>query len=176
MFSPGAHHGHHLRRYILGFPGDTPERIARDIRNVQQELPVDLLEFFILTPAAGLGRPPSAAQDGVWDGPRHENNNDSSSTFTPATRSYISRVAGSHRKAGDLYYSPSTSRRSSAAPRRHGIKPGAPPQSYLQSISPSAGERASAAGRLFPPQIAAASGRVACRAKNPLDVLSTTGP
>src|SRR6266404_2251974 len=36
--------------YILGFPGDTPEQIARDIRTVQQELPVDLLEFFILTP------------------------------------------------------------------------------------------------------------------------------
>ncbi|MGA8498959.1 MAG: hypothetical protein WB764_25985 [Xanthobacteraceae bacterium] len=26
--------------YILGFPGDTPERIAQDIRTVQQELPV----------------------------------------------------------------------------------------------------------------------------------------
>ena len=39
--------------YILGFPGDTPERIARDIRTVQQELPVDLLEFFILTPLPG---------------------------------------------------------------------------------------------------------------------------
>ena len=30
--------------YILGFPGDTPERIARDIRTVKQELPVDLLD------------------------------------------------------------------------------------------------------------------------------------
>ena len=39
--------------HILGFPGDTPERIARDIRTVQQELPVDLLEFFILTPLPG---------------------------------------------------------------------------------------------------------------------------
>ena len=39
--------------YILGFPGDTPEQIARDIRTVQQELPVDLLEFFILTPLPG---------------------------------------------------------------------------------------------------------------------------
>jgi len=39
--------------YILGFPGDTPEQIAHDIRTVQQELPVDLLEFFILTPLPG---------------------------------------------------------------------------------------------------------------------------
>ena len=34
----------------LGFRGDTPERIARGIRTVQQETLVDLLEFFILTP------------------------------------------------------------------------------------------------------------------------------
>ena len=38
--------------YILGFPNDTPETIARDIRIIQRELPIDLLEFFILTPAA----------------------------------------------------------------------------------------------------------------------------
>ena len=46
--------------YILGFPNDTPERIARDIATVQRELPVDLLEFFILTPLPGL-RPNSTS-------------------------------------------------------------------------------------------------------------------
>jgi hypothetical protein len=39
--------------YILGFPGDTPESIRRDIRIIQQELPIDFLEFFILTPLPG---------------------------------------------------------------------------------------------------------------------------
>ena len=39
--------------YILGFPHDTPERIARDIRIIQEELPVDILEFFLLTPLPG---------------------------------------------------------------------------------------------------------------------------
>ncbi|MBU1305783.1 MAG: radical SAM protein [Alphaproteobacteria bacterium] len=39
--------------YILGFPGDTPERIAHDIAVIQRELPVDLLEFFFLTPLPG---------------------------------------------------------------------------------------------------------------------------
>jgi hypothetical protein len=39
--------------YILGFPNDTPERIERDIRVIQRELPVDLLEFFFLTPLPG---------------------------------------------------------------------------------------------------------------------------
>ena len=39
--------------YILGFPGDTPESIEREIRVIQKELPIDLLEFFILTPLPG---------------------------------------------------------------------------------------------------------------------------
>jgi hypothetical protein len=39
--------------YILGFPGDTPESIKRDIGIIQRELPLDLLEFFILTPLPG---------------------------------------------------------------------------------------------------------------------------
>lgn len=39
--------------YILGFPGDTKESIIRDIGIIQKELPVDLLEFFYLTPLPG---------------------------------------------------------------------------------------------------------------------------
>jgi len=39
--------------YILGFPGETPQSIRRDIEIIQRELPVDLLEFNILTPLPG---------------------------------------------------------------------------------------------------------------------------
>lgn len=39
--------------YILGFPDETPETIERDIKTIQQELPLDLLEFFYLTPLPG---------------------------------------------------------------------------------------------------------------------------
>ncbi len=39
--------------YILGFPTDTPQSIARDIAIIQRELPVDMLEFFVLTPLPG---------------------------------------------------------------------------------------------------------------------------
>ncbi|HUR99842.1 MAG TPA: radical SAM protein [Pyrinomonadaceae bacterium] len=39
--------------YILGFPGDTHESIVRDIEIIKRELPVDLLEFFYLTPLPG---------------------------------------------------------------------------------------------------------------------------
>ena len=39
--------------YILGFPNDTAESIRRDIEVIKKELPVDLLEFFYLTPLPG---------------------------------------------------------------------------------------------------------------------------
>ena len=39
--------------YILGFPTDTPESIARDIETIKRELPIDILEFFFLTPLPG---------------------------------------------------------------------------------------------------------------------------
>ena len=39
--------------YILGFPADTRETIKRDIEIIKEELPIDLLEFFCLTPLPG---------------------------------------------------------------------------------------------------------------------------
>ena len=39
--------------YILGFPNDTPETIARDIEIIKTDLPIDILEFFFLTPLPG---------------------------------------------------------------------------------------------------------------------------
>jgi radical SAM superfamily enzyme YgiQ (UPF0313 family) len=39
--------------YILGFPSDTPESIERDIKIIQRELPIDIMEFFMLTPLPG---------------------------------------------------------------------------------------------------------------------------
>ena len=39
--------------YILGFPSDTPESIERDIQIIQRELPIDIMEFFMLTPLPG---------------------------------------------------------------------------------------------------------------------------
>jgi hypothetical protein len=39
--------------YILGFPADTPESIRADIEIIKRELPIDFLEFFMLTPLPG---------------------------------------------------------------------------------------------------------------------------
>jgi hypothetical protein len=42
-----------LAGYILGFPADTPDSIRRDIAIIQKELPLDVIEFFCLTPLPG---------------------------------------------------------------------------------------------------------------------------
>ncbi len=55
--------------YITGFPNDTPERLLRDVRIVQKELPVDLLEFFYLTPLPGSEDHQKLAREGVWMDP-----------------------------------------------------------------------------------------------------------
>ncbi|MEY2547422.1 MAG: hypothetical protein QOD64_4 [Verrucomicrobiota bacterium] len=39
--------------YITGFPNDTAESIKRDVEIVKKELPLDVLEFFFLTPLPG---------------------------------------------------------------------------------------------------------------------------
>ena len=42
--------------YILGFPNDTPESARRDIEIIKKEMPLDVLEFFFLTPLPGSER------------------------------------------------------------------------------------------------------------------------
>jgi pyruvate-formate lyase-activating enzyme len=39
--------------YIIGFPNDTHESVMRDIEILKKELPLDLVEFFVLTPLPG---------------------------------------------------------------------------------------------------------------------------
>jgi Radical SAM superfamily len=39
--------------YIIGFPGDTVESVLHDVEVMKRELPIDLLEFFYLTPLPG---------------------------------------------------------------------------------------------------------------------------
>ncbi len=39
--------------FIIGFPTDTPKSVARDIDIIKKELPLDILEFFCLTPLPG---------------------------------------------------------------------------------------------------------------------------
>ena len=52
--------------YITGFPADTKESILRDIEIIKNELPVDLLELFFLTPLPGSEDHRNLLREGVW--------------------------------------------------------------------------------------------------------------
>jgi hypothetical protein len=52
--------------YIIGFPNDTPERLRRDVEIIKRELPVDLLEFFYLTPLPGSEDHQTLHRNGAW--------------------------------------------------------------------------------------------------------------
>ena len=58
-----------LAGYILGFPGDTKASILRDIAIIQRELPVDILEFFFLTPLPGSQDHKEMLEAGTWMDP-----------------------------------------------------------------------------------------------------------
>ena len=55
--------------YILGFPADTKESILRDIEIIKRELPIDILEFFFLTPLPGSEDHKVQSGKGVWMDP-----------------------------------------------------------------------------------------------------------
>jgi len=52
--------------YIIGFPGDTKESIIRDVEIIKRELPLDILEFFILTPLPGSEDHKTLWSKGEW--------------------------------------------------------------------------------------------------------------
>jgi len=58
-----------LAGYILGFPADTKESILRDIEIIKRELPVDILEFFFLTPLPGSEDHKRMHEAGEWMDP-----------------------------------------------------------------------------------------------------------
>jgi len=52
--------------YIIGFPDDTHDSVMRDIETIKRELPIDLLEFFMLTPLPGSEDHRALVKAGVW--------------------------------------------------------------------------------------------------------------
>jgi radical SAM superfamily enzyme YgiQ (UPF0313 family) len=91
--------------YILGFPGDTPASIERDIRIIQRELPIDILEFFILTPLPGSADHKKLHLAGV-PMERDLNRYDVVHVTTRHATMSDDELLGIYRKAWDLYYSP----------------------------------------------------------------------
>jgi hypothetical protein len=94
-----------LAGYILGFPADTPETIRRDIAIIQKELPVDILEFFCLTPLPG-----SEDHQVLWkNGVAMEadlNRYDVEHVCTAHAKMSRQEWEGIYREAWSLYYTP----------------------------------------------------------------------
>jgi radical SAM superfamily enzyme YgiQ (UPF0313 family) len=90
--------------YILGFPEDTPDTIRRDLAIIQRELPVDILEFFILTPLPGSKDHQRLVEAGVAMDP-DMNNFDTQHVVTAHPRMTKTEWEGIFREAWDLYYS-----------------------------------------------------------------------
>lgn len=91
--------------YILGFPADTPASIRRDIEIIQRELPVDLLEFFYLTPLPGSADHKALFETGVAmdaDLNRYDLNHSTTGHAT-MSRPELEQV---YRDAWMAYYSP----------------------------------------------------------------------
>ena len=91
--------------YILGFPEDTPQSIAEDIAIIQQELPLDILEFFCLTPTPGSEDHQKLWQRGVAMDP-DMNRYDAEHVVTAHPKMTRKEWEEIYRQAWKTYYSP----------------------------------------------------------------------
>ena len=91
--------------YILGFPADTPESIREDIEIIKKELPLDILEFFCLTPLPGSEDHKVLTGKGAWMDP-DMNKYDLEQVVTAHPRMSAEQWNGIYRAAWDIYYTP----------------------------------------------------------------------
>jgi radical SAM superfamily enzyme YgiQ (UPF0313 family) len=107
--------------YILGFPGDTPEKIIKDIGIIQRELPVDLLEFFILTPLPGSRDHKDFVEEGIpLD--TDMNNYDLAHVTAPHDTLSAAQLLEVYNRAWEIYYSPDHVERILRRAREWGFK------------------------------------------------------
>jgi radical SAM superfamily enzyme YgiQ (UPF0313 family) len=94
-----------LAGYILGFPSDTPESIRKDIEILKRELPLDIVEFFCLTPLPGSEDHQMLWKSGIaMDSDL--NNYDLEHVCTAHSRMSHQEWEGIYREAWSIYYSP----------------------------------------------------------------------
>jgi hypothetical protein len=91
--------------YILGFPADTAESIERDIGIIQRELPIDIMEFFMLTPGPGSKDHQDLYLQGVELDP-DTNKYDSEHAVTSHPRMRAQEWEAIFKRAWHLYYTP----------------------------------------------------------------------
>jgi hypothetical protein len=91
--------------YILGFPGDTPASIREDIEIIKKELPLDILEFFCLTPLPGSEDHKVLWKKGAWMDP-DMNKYDLEHVVADHSKMTREEWDGIYREAWDAYYTP----------------------------------------------------------------------
>jgi hypothetical protein len=91
--------------YILGFPGDTKESIKRDIEIIKRELPLDILEFFFLTPLPGSEDHKGLWTKGVWMDP-DMNKYDLNHRVAHHSKMSDAEWEEAYRTAWETYYTP----------------------------------------------------------------------
>jgi hypothetical protein len=109
--------------YIIGFPNDTPESILRDVKILQDELPIDLVEFAILTPLPGSADHKDMVADGVWMDP-DPNKYDVNHLVTKHPTMSEAELYDAYRAAWHAFFSPEhieTIGRRSLAQKKKGI-------------------------------------------------------
>jgi radical SAM superfamily enzyme YgiQ (UPF0313 family) len=92
--------------YILGFANDTPESARRDIEIIKKEMPLDVLEFFFLTPLPGSEDHKVLSGKGVPLDP-DLNKYDLEHALTPHPNMSKAEWEKLYRDAWAIYYTPS---------------------------------------------------------------------
>ena len=109
--------------YILGFPGDTRESILRDMEIIKKELPLDILELFMLTPLPGSEDHQTLWKQGVWMDP-DLNKYDVHHRCVHHPKMSDAEFEQVYREAWKSYYTPE---HIETVARRHGAIPGRNP-------------------------------------------------
>jgi len=91
--------------YILGFPNDTPESARRDIEIIKKEMPLDVLEFFFLTPLPGSEDHKALVSKGIPLDP-DLNKYDLEHALTPHPNMTKAEWEKLYRDAWAIYYTP----------------------------------------------------------------------
>ena len=91
--------------YILGFPNDTPESARRDIEIIKKEMPLDVLEFFFLTPLPGSEDHKVLRKKGAALDP-DLNKYDLEHALTPHAHMSKAEWEKLYRDAWQIYYTP----------------------------------------------------------------------
>jgi hypothetical protein len=108
--------------FIMGLPGDTPQSMKRDIEIIQRELPVDVLEFTMLTPLPGSEDHQKLFEKGVWMDP-DLNKYDLETVTVAHPRMSAAEWQGAYRDVWNWYYTDEHVERLMRRNAAYGIKP-----------------------------------------------------